>query len=480
MNRYFRPLSYRMLTYLHAPTLRGIFLLALLSIGVVGCASTKRQVIYYRGAPTNVREFSVNGLHVVLRPASPANHVIAAKLFIRGGIVTLPAGLSPAVEDLAMQLPPLSGPEGMKKEEYRRLIDRMVTGIVPGTERDYSTMTLRCVDENFDPSWDLFTGVIMHPEIDPIELRNVKERTMLALRNRLVNPSSYAEYLVDSAFYYNHPYGRYAQEADIPPIDEKMLLDYYRSLFVKSRLLLVVVGNVDSADLHAKIASSFGTLPQGNYADPVVPEPQNADSAIVIVRPPYGGQPAVTSWVVARYLAPNRDDSLYFPMLRLTSFLNGHLFREIRVTRNLSYAPDADVDFGKSSHGEISISTTLPDSAWRVAKHDVIDLFRTITISENSAKSGLVGWLTNNYMREQTNESQADEMGVAELYTGSWTNAFRTITAIRDMKPASMNQAAKRYLKNFTIAIVGDTSIVDPENYLPHSGSDDVGLVPGG
>ena len=352
------------------------------ALGAAGCASSakQRQVIYYRGMPNNVKEFTVNGLEVILRPTGAANHVIAAKLFIKGGVTVLPRGISPAVEDLALDLPPLSGPAEMTKAEYRRVLDRMVTGIIPAAGRDFSTMTLRCVDENFDPSWELFTGVIMRPKIDAQELRNAKERTVLALRNRLVNPESYAQYLVDSAFYHNHPYGRFAQEADIPGIGEQQLLNFYRGLFVKSRLLLVVVGNVDSADLHNKIAATLGKLPEGNYEEPEIPTPQNADSSILIVRPPYGGQQAVTSWVKARYLAPNRGDSLYFPMMRLTSFLNGHLFREIRVERNLSYAPDADVNFGKSSYGEISVSTTLPDSAWRVAKNNVVDLFRTITI----------------------------------------------------------------------------------------------------
>ena len=291
---------------------------------VVGCASTKPQIITYRGAPQNVKEFMVDGLQVILRPTDPSNHVISAKLFIKGGVAALPPGVSPAVEQLALQVPPLSGPggpAGMSKEEYSRLLYRMFSGIVPGLDRDYSTMTLRCADEQFDRSWELFTGVILHPQFDAAELQNAKDRLILGLRNRLNNPSSYADYLVNSAYFHNHPYGRSAREEDVPGLDAKTLLDYYRTLFVKSRLLLVVVGNIDSADIHARIAKSLAKLPVGAYKPPVVPVPENADSSILIVRPPYGGSKAVTSYVVARYLAPNRGDSLYFPMMRLTSFL---------------------------------------------------------------------------------------------------------------------------------------------------------------
>jgi hypothetical protein len=156
------------------------------------------------GVPNNVKEFDVNGIHVIMRPSGPANHVVVAKLFIRGGTSILPRGVSPAVEDLALQLPPLSGPEGTDRAAYQRELQRMVTTIGPAMGRDFSTLTLRCVDETFDRSWELFSGVILKPVIDPIELRNAKDRAMTSLANRQTSPEAYASYLADSAFFAGH------------------------------------------------------------------------------------------------------------------------------------------------------------------------------------------------------------------------------------------------------------------------------------
>ncbi|HVK38534.1 MAG TPA: pitrilysin family protein [Candidatus Kapabacteria bacterium] len=422
--------------------------------------------IVYRGAPTNVKEFTVGGIDVILRPTGKANHVIAAKLFIRGAVTALPEGASPALEELALALPPMSGPKGMTKVEYRRTIDRMVTGIIPGAGRDFSTMTLRCIDEKFNESWDLFTGVIMRPQFDAVELRNAVEAQLLSVRNRYSSPGAYAAYLADSAFFAGHPYGRFDTEADIKRITPKMLEEHYRRLFVKSRLLLVVVGNVDSADLHRKVAASFAKLPMGSYVEQPLPVPPAASEPRVIVRAPVGNRDEVpTNYIIARFMAPNRDDSLYYPMMRLAVFLSGSLFREVRMERNLSYAPDADANFGKTSFGEISMQTTLPDSAWRVTMEQV-DFFRRYVIADQYITSGLSAWITNTYMREQTNESQANELGVAQLYTGSWTNAFRTIEAIQKMTPEQLNEAAQRYLRNMTVVIVGDPSRITPAEYL--------------
>lgn len=428
----------------------------------------EQETIVYRGAPDNVRQFTVDGIDVIMRPSAPSNHVIAAKLFIRGGSAALPEGVSPAVQSLALEVPPLSGPSSMSKEEYRRLIDRMVTGIIPADGRDFSTLTLRTVDVNWDRSWELFTGVVLQPRFDPVELRNAKERLITAVRNRFASPEAYAEYLADSAYFHGHPYGRFVDESDVVDIDADVLREHYKRLYVKSRLLLVVVGNVDSADLHRKIATTFARLPQGDYRERQLPDPPNANRSQLIVREPVGQRESVpTTYIVARHRIPKRTDSLYYPMMRLASFVSGSLFREIRIERNLSYAPDASAHFAKTPFGEISMSTTLPDSAWRTAKREVIDFFREYVIADQYITSGLSSWITSNYLKEQTSESQAHEIGVAEIYTGSWTNAFRTIDALRSMTAEQMNEAAQQYYRNFTIALVGDPSVITPQEYLP-------------
>ncbi|HVZ40223.1 MAG TPA: insulinase family protein [Candidatus Kapabacteria bacterium] len=425
--------------------------------------------------PKNVREFDVAGIHVITRPSGPANHVIVAKLFIRGGTSVLPKDVSPIVEDLALDVAALSGPQGVDRAAYQRELQRMVTTIGPDGGRDFSTMTLRCVDETWNRSWELFTGCLVHPAFDEVELRNAKERTLIALRNRLSNPESYANYLADSAFYFGHPYGHIAFEADVPGINANVLAAHFKHLFVKARLLLVVVGNIDSADLVKKITSTIGTLPAGSFTPPVIPIPPNAKKQVLIVRPPIGGGRVVTNYIEARYLAPNRTDSLYYPMMRLISFVSGSLFREVRIQRNLSYAPDADIQFEASSHGEIGISTTLPDSAWKVARSEVIDFFRDYVIDDKYIKGGLSSWVTSTSMREQTNESQANELGKAEIYTGSWENAFRTVEGISNITAEQMNLAAQRYLKNMTIVVVGDPAAVTSKVFLETKKKDDAG-----
>lgn len=420
--------------------------------------------------PEEIEEFEVDGLKVILRPTGPGYHTVAARLYIRGGLPALPAGLSPAVEQLALDVPRFSGPANIDRAQFRREIDRMRTGIGATAERDFSTISLRCVDENFDRSWEFFTGVIMNPSLDPTEMANIKERTITAIRNRKVVPEAYAEYLADSVFFYNHPYGRISKEEEVAPINEKMLRDYHKQMYVKSRLFLVVVGNLTREEITAKVRSTLAKLPKGSYKDPKIPIPENATKPSVLIRKAWGREDIPTNYLVARHLGPRRDDDLFYAMQRLRSYVGGFLFREIRIERNLSYAPDASTYDHRLGFGDISISTVLPDSAWRVTKGNIISFFQDNILTEETLANIPATWYTSQYMDQQTAESQATEIGAAYFYTGDWRTAYQTLERFSEVTPEELNEAAAKYLQNFTVVVVGNPENVNAAEYLPDDG----------
>jgi predicted Zn-dependent peptidase len=69
-------------------------------------------------------------------------------------------------------------------------------------------------------------------------------------------------------------------------------------------------------------------------------------------------------------------------------------------------------------------------------------------------------------MNKQTAESQANEIGNAWFYTGDWREAFRTLEHEANVSPDEMNEAAFRYLDDFTFIIVGDPKAVDANEYV--------------
>src|SRR5258705_11779166 len=103
-----------------------------------------------------------------------------------------------------------------------------------------------------------------------------------------------------------------------------------------SRLLLVIVGDLNSSEVRALVASSMGKLPRGNYKSEVVPQ-LSFDKSSVEVTP----RDLPTNYVQGMFTAPPLTSPDIYAMRVASSLLRDRVFEEVRVRRNLSYAPDA-------------------------------------------------------------------------------------------------------------------------------------------
>ncbi len=212
----------------------------------------------------NVEEFTVNGLKVILKK-NPANAIVATHLYIRGGALNLTpetAGLEPLLFEVAAK-----GTAKYPKETLNAELARMGTQIGGNAERDYSVMLMRCVKTHFERSWDIFADVVLNPTLDPQEVELAREQLIAAIRQRGDHPDSYLELIGDTRFYEGHPYAvdPVGTQASVSKITAGQMRQYLRDNLLTSKLLLVVVGNIEKADLQNKVAAAFGQLPVGSY-----------------------------------------------------------------------------------------------------------------------------------------------------------------------------------------------------------------------
>jgi zinc protease len=70
-------------------------------------------------------------------------------------------------------------------------------------------------------------------------------------------------------------------------------------------------------------------------------------------------------------------------------------------------------------------------------------------------------FITEYYLKNETNGDQANVLARAELYQGDYRAADRFMEDLRRVTPADVERVAKQYLTNFRFAYVGDTTKVD-------------------
>ncbi len=411
----------------------------------------------------DVEEFDYNGIQVILRESKDVPSITAV-LYIKGGTTVLKSENDAANEYMGFNLIPGSGTAITSKQYYRRVMLRMGSGIGGNDGRDFSVLTMRSIREHFDTTWKYFAEKITKPTVDQTEYNNLLRNALIGLQSGRNSPESVGRIIGDSLFYLGHPYGLRLTKEGLNASTPESILNHYKNLMQKSRLLLVVVGNVSRKELEKKMdAGGFNQLPQGNFEMPELPIP-------VASQKPGASFPAFdrklpTKYVKGYFRIPSKGSPDYYPYVRLRNFFGGFLFQHLRVQTNLSYAPDLNDNDGRESMAVISFETAHVDSAIRIIQKD-IEFFQNNTLLESAIKGGVAKYTTNTFMKQESTPEVAGNLGMAELLTGSWKNAFVSYDKLSGVKPEDIQRVARTYLKNINWVVVGDTRDVNMELLL--------------
>lgn len=432
-------------------------LLALLFCGL-GLAQTTAPPPAPAGATDNTVDFtSANGLKTIHRQVK-GNEVIAVRIYFKGGarnITEKNAGVEPVLLEVAQQ-----GTRNFPKGVLNRELARTGTVVEAAGALDYSIVAMRCVRQNFDRSWQLLTDIVLNPLFEDKELALVKEQFLSALRQENDDPDSTVASASDKLLYRAHPYINRPSGTleSISALTANDLKTYHARMLETSRMPIVFVGDVPFSDLKAKVETSFGRLPKGNYQP--VPLPEFKSSSMPELQIINRGVP--TNYVRATFAAPPLEHPDYPAMAVLINILQQLFFQEVRVKRNLSYGADANLLVLGSNAGNLTVTTQKPNETVRVM-FEQIDFLQRQIIREEPLGNIVSGFLTQFYTKLETNDAQAARLGEYELLGGGWRNSLAWLDEVRKVKPEDINRVAKTYLRNFHFAVMGNPAYFDKE-----------------
>ena len=197
-----------------------------------------------------VTEFDVNGLKVLVKRREGSQTAVVG-LFLRGGATNINeknAGIEALMLDLASE-----ASANFPRERMRSESSRMGTNISYGINYDYSALIMGTTRRNLDRSWQMFTDVALHPSFAPDDFERVKNRLIVARNDDQDTPDSYLQQLQSRSVYAGHPYVN-NPEGTAESIKRLTLEDvkrYHQQVMQTSRLLLVVVGDVDPQQIRS-------------------------------------------------------------------------------------------------------------------------------------------------------------------------------------------------------------------------------------
>jgi zinc protease len=399
-------------------------------------------------------KFEVAGIPVILR-RNPANEVVVANLYLLGGT----RQLTPQTAGIEAMLLAASerGTRRFPGSVLRQRTARLGSSIRIEATDDWSAIGLHAIRATFDSTWALMADRVMAPTLDPREVEIVREQLLTGARQRGTDPDDAASHLADSLLYRQHPYAiqTTGTEASLAAITVAQLRQYQVQQFVTSRMLLVVVGNVDRPQIERLVRTTLGTMSRGSYGWTAPPAPLAGGRAIV-----FDNRPLPTNYLLGYVPGPAATSPDYTALRVATAVLSGRLFTEVRSRRNLSYAVESPFLERANAVGGLYVTTVEPNTVLRIMR-DELNALQNDQVEEAGLKRLEQQFITEYYLKNETNADQANVLARAELYQGDYRAADRFMEELRRVTPADVERVAKTYLTNFRFAFVGDTTKVD-------------------
>ncbi|HYK20734.1 MAG TPA: pitrilysin family protein [Pyrinomonadaceae bacterium] len=410
-----------------------------------------------------VSEFDVNGLKVLLKRRE-GSLTVAAGLFIRGGAANINAQ-NAGIETLMLSAA-TEATTNFPREKMRSELSRMGTVIGSSSNNDYSVLSLATTRMHFDRSWEIFSDVALRPSFTKEDVALVQQRMVVSLSDDTDNPDVYLQKLQERVAYAGHPYlndtsGTPETIAKLTPDD---LRRYHDQLMQTSRLLLVIVGDLNPSDVRDLVTASLGKLPRGNYKPQEVPA-LSFEKSTVEVTP----RDLPTNYIQGLFTAPALTSPDIYAMRVASSLLRDRVFEEVRVKRNLSYAPDAFLRTQAANVGGLYVTAVDANQSVRVMLNEIARL-QSEPVSAEDIHAVVAQYLTTYYLGQETNAAQAGELAQYELIGGGWRNSVDFLEKLTAVTPADVQRVAQKYMRNIRFVVLGNPNSVDRSVFTGQAG----------
>lgn len=403
-------------------------------------------------------DMMVNGVKVIVQPSG--NDIVDIQTVIKGGVKNYPADKM-GIESLAMTALTECGTIKHDKNSFKDALDKVSASVYGSSNKDYSVLGMNCIKSDLDVVWPLYNEALTQPRFDPKDFARIKDDAINALKQRDSQPDAAIDKLANETAFNNRDYAKDPQGtpeiiAKLTPEETKA---YYNSILTRSRMVVVVVADLDRTVIEQKVGQMLAGLKLGKpvpvsqsffrtYDNTFKAEPRDLATNYVegVTSGPLLDAPDYTAFAVAMRIFAQRH------------------FLDIRTNNGLSYAPQAWFSPGAVSVAKFSVSTTMPNKYIAVF-NKLVDSTKKNGFTADELANMKISYLTGFYYKNETNQAQASSIAANEVLHGDWKRSLSLVQDVKKVTLADINEAFNKYIGNIVWVYQGDTKKVDPKLY---------------
>ena len=403
-------------------------------------------------------EMTVNGVKVIVQPSG--NEIVQILTLFKGGVQNYSADKA-GIEDLAITALTECGTKKDSKNAFKDKLDKVSAEIEGTAGMDYSYLTLNCIKSDLDQVWPLYSDALTVPLFDSAEFDRVKINAINKIKSRGSRPDfAISKMGKETAFkgkdYSKSPYGEESIVSKLTPSETK---SYYTSILTRSRMLIVVVAELDRSVIEQKVKELTANIPEGN--------------AIKLNRYSYSPtrnsfiaqkKSVATNYIQGVSSGPQPGSSDFNAFVIAMDIFSDKQYLEVRTNNGLSYAPQAFFVGALTPYTVFRVSTTNPDKYIGVMDH-LIEKTHGEGFTREEVKNSKMGYVTGFYSKMETNAAQAASLASNEILFNDWKRSLRINEDLKKVSAEDVNKAFNKYVQETTWVYQGDTSKVNPALY---------------
>jgi zinc protease len=403
-------------------------------------------------------ETMVDGVKVIVQPSH--NDIVEIQTVIKGGVQNYPVEKS-GIESLAITALTECGTMRHDKNEFKNQLDKVNAAVFGFSGKDYSVMRMNCVKSDFDVVWPLYVEAITIPKFDAKEFARIKQDAVNNIKQAEGQPDNAINKYADKVAFAGRDYAK--DPAGTVEVIEKLTPEetkaYYQSVLTRSRMLVVVVADLDQAVIEREVAKLLAGIKKGSsyelkksffraYNNTFTAEQRDLATNYIegVTSGPAPGTPDYNAFNVAMRIFANRH------------------FLEVRTNNGLSYAPQAFFSPGSTAVAKFAVSTTEPDKYIAVFDR-LVDKVKTEGFKADEVADMKVTYLTRFYSGQETNSAQAGSLVSNEVLFNNWHRSLTLVTDVKKLTTEEVSDAFRKYIGNIVWVYQGDPKKVTATNF---------------